>query len=38
MKKAKKILLTIGIVLLLLILISGILVYALWHNEISTVA
>ena len=38
MKKTKKILLTIGIVLLSLILIAGILVYALWHNEISTLA
>lgn len=38
MKKTKQILLTIGIVLLSLILIAGILVYALWHNEISTVA
>ena len=38
MKKAKKILLAIGIVLLSLILIAGILVYALWHNEISTLA
>lgn len=38
MKKAKKILLTTGIVLLSVILIAGITVYALWHNEISTVA
>lgn len=38
MKKAKKILVTIGLVLLGLILITGISIYALWHNEIATVA
>ncbi len=38
MKKAKKILLIIGIVLLSLIFIAGIAIYALWHNEISTVS
>ena len=38
MKKAKKILLVIGSILLALILIAGITVYALWHNEISSVA
>lgn len=38
MKKAKKILVTIGMVLLALVLITGIAIYAMWHNEISTVA
>lgn len=38
MKKAKKILCTLGIVIFSLIFIAGIAVYALWHNEIATVA